>query len=78
MKDLSADQIQRLTTIIQHLTDLSLSEPESFGNLCTIRAAIDAAVTPGETTDNLMIVRLTKEQCAFLLALIDREIPEHA
>ena len=78
MKDLSVDQIQRLTTIMQHLTDLSLNETRSFGNLCGIRAIIDAAVTPGGTPNDLATLHLTKEQCGFLLGLIDREIREHA
>ncbi len=77
VKDLSVDQIQRLMTISQHLADLSLNERRSFGNLCAIRAIIDAAVTPGGTTDEVTL-RLTKEQCAFLLELVDREIREHA
>jgi hypothetical protein len=73
VEHLSVDQVQRLTTITQHLTDLSLKERRSFGHLCAIRAAIDAAVP----TDDLVTLRLTKEQSAFLLALIDREIREH-
>ena len=78
VKDLSVDQVQKLMTIAQHLTDLSLKDHRSFGNLCAIRAIVDAAVTAGGTTDDLMTVRLTKEQCTFLLALVDREIREHA
>jgi hypothetical protein len=78
VKDLSVDQVQKLMTVVQHLSDLSLKEHRSFGNLCAIRTTIDAAVTAGGTTDDLVTVRLTKEQCAFLLALIDREIREHA
>jgi len=77
-KNLSVDQIQRLVTITQQLTDLSLNENRSFGNLCALRAIIDAAITPGETADDLVALRLTKEQCAFLLALIDQEIRQHA
>jgi hypothetical protein len=77
MTDLSDDQIERLTTITHHLADLSLNEHASFGHLCAIRTTIDAAVTAG-TTGDLVTVGLTKEQCAFLLALIDREIREHA
>jgi hypothetical protein len=75
--DLSVDQIKRLTTVAQHLADLSLSEHESFGHLCAIRAAVNAATT-GATTDDLVTVGLTQEQCAFLLALIDQEIRQHA
>jgi hypothetical protein len=75
--DLSPDQVQKLTTIAQHLADLSLEDHRSFGNLCAIRATIDAAVTAG-TADDLVTVGLTKEQCTFLLALIDRAIREHA
>jgi hypothetical protein len=77
MTDLSDDQIERLTTITHHLANLSLNEHASFGHLCVVRTTIDAAVTAG-TTDDLVTVGLTKEQCAFLLALIDREIREHA
>jgi len=75
--DLSADQIQRLAAIMQHLTDLSLNESRSFANLCAMRAIIGAAVAPG-TPDDLVTLRLTREQCAFLLGLVDREIREHA
>jgi hypothetical protein len=78
VKDLSVDQVQRLMSIVQHLTDLSLNERRSFGNLCAIRATIDAAVTPGGSAEGLVTLRLTEEQCAFLLALIDREIRELA
>ena len=78
VKDLSVDQVQKLMTVVQHLSDLSLKEHRSFGNLCAIRTTIDAAITAGGTTDDLVAVGLTKEQCAFLLALIDREIREHA
>jgi hypothetical protein len=78
VKDLSVDQVQRLMSIVQHLTDLSLNERRSFGNLCAIRATIDAAVTPGGCAEGLVTLRLTEEQCAFLLALIDREIRELA
>jgi hypothetical protein len=79
VKDLSVDQIERLTAVTltavtRHLTDLSLNERRSFGHLCAMRAAIDAA----DTTDDFVTLRLTNEQCAFLLALIDREIREHA
>jgi hypothetical protein len=77
-KDLSNDQIQGLMNIIQHLTDLSLNERRSFGNLCAIRAIINAAVTADGATDDLVTLRLTKEQCAILLVLVDREIREHA
>jgi hypothetical protein len=76
MTDLSGDQIERLTTITHHLADLSLNEDASFGHLCAIRTTIDAAVTAA--TVDLVTVDLTKEQCTFLLALIDREIREHA
>ena len=78
VKDLSADQIQRMMTIMQHLTDLSLNERKSFSNLCAIRAAIDADVAAGGPTDDSVTLRLTKDQCAFLLALVDREIREQA
>jgi hypothetical protein len=74
--DLSADQMQKLMTIMQHLAGCSLDETKSFGQLCAIRSNIDAAVT-AETGD-FVTLRLTKEQCAFLLVLIDREIREHA
>jgi hypothetical protein len=78
VKDLSTAQIEGLMTITQRLADLSLNESRSFGNLCAIRAIIDAAVAPGGTTNDLMTLRLTKEQCVFLLALVDKEIREHA
>jgi hypothetical protein len=78
VNDLSGDQIQRLMTLTQHLADLSLSEHRSFNNLCAIRAMIGDAVTPGGTTDDLVTLRLTKEQCAFLLTLVDQEIRQHA
>jgi len=78
MTDLSDDQIERLTTFTHHLADLSLNEHASFGHLCAIRTTRDAAVTTCVTTDDLVTVGLTKEQCTFLLALIDREIREHA
>jgi hypothetical protein len=74
VEDLSVDQIQRLTIVTQRLTDLSLNERRSFGHLCAIRAAIGAV----DTTDDLVTLRLTKDQSAFLLALVDREIREHA
>jgi hypothetical protein len=76
VKDLSADQMQKLMNIMQHLTACGLDEITSFGQLCAIRSDIDAAVAAG--TGDLVTLRLTKEQCAFLLALIDREIREHA
>ena len=57
---------------------LEANERRSFGNLCDIRAAMDATVTPGGTTDDLVTLRLTREHCGFLLALLDREIREHA
>src|SRR5258707_15171580 len=78
VKDLSVDQNQKLMTITQRLADLGLKESRSFGNLCAIRAIIDDAVTPDGSTDDLVTLRLTKEQCAFLLALVDQEIREHA
>jgi hypothetical protein len=78
VQDLSDDQIQKLMTLTQHLADLSLSEHRSFNNLCAIRATIGDAVTPGGTTDDLVTLRLTKEQCAFLLTLVDQEIRQHA
>ncbi len=77
-KELSVEQIQGLMTIIERLADLSLYERRSFGNLCAIRAILDAAVTPHGTADDLVTLRLTQEQCAFLLALVDKEIREHA
>jgi hypothetical protein len=76
VRNLSADQMQKLMTIMQHLAECSLDEIKSFGQLCAIRSDIDAAVTAG--TGDFVTLRLTKEQCAFLLALIDREIREHA
>jgi hypothetical protein len=76
VKDLSGDQMEKLTTIMQRLAVFGLDEFKSFGQLCAIRADIDAAVTAG--TDDLVVLRLTKEQCAFLVTLIDRAIREHA
>jgi hypothetical protein len=78
VKDLSVDHVQKLMTVAQHLSDLILKECRSFGNLCAIRTTIDAAITAGGTTTDLVTVRLTQEQCAFLLALVDRGIREHA
>lgn len=78
VKELSADQIRKLTTITQHLADLHLHESRSFGNLCAIRATIDAAVAPVGSTNDLVTLRLTKEQCEFLLGLVDQEIREYA
>jgi hypothetical protein len=78
VKDLSVDQVQKLMTVVQHLSDLSLKEHRSFGNLCAIRATIDAAVTPDGGTDDLVTLRLTKEQCEFFIALVDQEIREQA
>jgi ferritin-like protein len=77
-KELSVEQIQGLMTIIERLAELSLDERRSFGHLCTIRAIIDAAVAPPGTPDDLVTLYLTREQCAFLLALVDKEIREHA
>jgi hypothetical protein len=76
MKGLSGDQMQKLMTTMQRLAEFSLDELKSFGSLCAIRSTIDAAITAA--TDDLVTLRLTKEQCAFLLALIDQEIREHA
>jgi hypothetical protein len=78
VKNLSADQIQGLLAITRRLAELSLNEHRSFGHLCAIRAIMDTAVTPAGTTDDLVTLRLTREQCAFLLALVDKEIREHA
>jgi hypothetical protein len=75
MQGLPADQTQRLMTIMQHLAARSLDELKSFGQLCAMRTDIDAAVT--SATDNFVTLCLTKEQCEFLLGLIDREIREH-
>jgi len=77
MNELSADQIRRFTTLAEHLTDLSFNEQRSFANLCMIRAVIDAALTADRAADNFVMLRLTKEQCAFLLKLVDQEIREH-
>jgi hypothetical protein len=73
---LSTDQIQRLMTMVERLAACSLDERRSFGQLCATRVDIEAAVTA--RTDNLVTLRLTREQCTFLLALIDREIREHS
>jgi hypothetical protein len=77
-KELSVEQIQGLMTVIERLAELSLDERRSFGNLCAIRAIIAAAVTHHGTAGNLVTLRLTHEQCTFLLALVDKEIREHA
>jgi ferritin-like protein len=77
-KELSVEQIQGLMTIIERLTDLSFNERRSFANLCAIRAIIDAAVALSGMADDLVTLRVSKEQCAFLLALVDKEIREHA
>ena len=77
-KELSVEQIQGLMTVIERLAELSLDERRSFGNLCAIRAIIAAAVTPHGPTDNVVTVRLTQDQCTFLLGLVDKEIREHA
>ena len=76
VNDLSADQMQKLMPMVERLAKCSLDERKSFGQLCATRVAIDAAVTAG--TDDLVTLRLTKEQCTFLLALIDRQIREHS
>lgn len=76
VNDLSADQMNKLTTIMQCLAECSFAELKSFGQLCAMRTDIDAAVA-AESRD-LVTLRLTKDRCAFLLALIDREIREHA
>ncbi len=76
VKDLSVDQMQKLVTIMQLLAECSLGETNSFGQLCAIRSNMGATVTAG--TGDFVTLRLTKEQYAFLLALIDREIREHA
>jgi hypothetical protein len=76
VRDLTADQMKKLTTIMQRLAVFGSDEFKSFGQLCAIRTVITAAVTAG--TDDLVVLRLTKEECAFLIALIDRAIREHA
>jgi len=76
VKDLTADQMKKLTTIMQRLAVFGSDEFKSFGQLCAIRTVITSAVNAG--TDDLVILRLTKEECAFLIALIDRAIREHA
>jgi hypothetical protein len=78
LKDLSVKQVQGLTALTQRLADLSFNEQRSFDNLCAVRPLIDAALTTGAATDDLVTLQLTKEQCAFLLALIDQGIREHA
>ncbi len=75
VNELSADQMQKLMPMVERLAECSLDEHRSFGQLCATRAAIDAAVTAG--TEDLVTLHLTKRQCTFLLALIDREIREH-
>jgi hypothetical protein len=77
-KALSTDQMQGLMIIIERLADVSLDQRRSFDNLCTIRAIIDAAANSPKTADDLVTLRLTEGQRAFLLALVDKEIREHA
>lgn len=74
--DLSAEQMQKLTAIVQSLSRFGSQEFESFGQLCGLRAEIDEAITAdgGE----FVSVRLEREQWQFLLAVIDRAIREHA
>lgn len=74
--DLSADQMQKLTAIVQSLSRFGSDEFESFGQLCALRADIDDAVTEG--AGDVVTVRLERQQWQFLLALIDRAIREHA
>jgi hypothetical protein len=76
VKDISAGQMEKLTTIMQRLAVFGSDEFKSFGQLCAVRTDLAAAVAAG--TDDLVMLRLTKEQCAFLIALIDRAIREHA
>lgn len=74
--DFSADEMQKLTAVMQRLAEFSFDEFKSFGHLCAIRADVDAALN--RRMDDLVILRLSREQCMFLLALIDRSIREHA
>jgi hypothetical protein len=77
-KEMSVEQLQGLMTVIERLADLSLSERRSFASLCAIRAIIDAAVALCGAANDLVTLRLSKEQCGFLLTLVDKEIREHA
>jgi hypothetical protein len=70
------DEMQKLTTIMQCLSEFSCEEFKSFGQLCAIRADIDTALAA--SLHELVILRMSKEDCVFLLALIDRSIREHA
>lgn len=74
--DLNADQMQKLTVIVQRLSAFGSDEFKSFGQLCALRADIDEAAA--EASGDTVTVRLSQEQCAFLLAVIDRAIREHA
>jgi len=74
--DLSTDQMQKLMAIVQRLSTFSSDEFDSFGQLCALRADIDEAVA-GSIGDAVTL-RLPRDQCAFLLQLIDRAIREHA
>ena len=76
VNDLSADQVQSLMPMVERLAECRLDERRSFRQLCATRVHIDAAVTAD--TEDPVTLRLTKEQCSFLLALIDREIREHS
>ena len=74
--DLSPDQMQQLTAVMQRLSAFGSEEFKSFGQLCALRADVDEALTHG--MNDPVMLRFSREQCTFLLALIDRAIREHA
>src|SRR5258708_17099256 len=71
VNDLSVDQVQKLMTVAQHLSDLSLEEHRSFGNLCAIRTTIDAAVTAGGN-DGRFSDRAADQRTVRIFACVDR------
>lgn len=74
--DLDAGEMRKLAMVVQRLSAFGSQEFESFGQLCALRAEVDEAVT--QNAGGTMALRLSREQCGFLLALIDRAIREHA
>ena len=74
--DLNLDEMQKLAMVVQRLSAFGSQEFESFSQLCALRAEVDDAVNDAAGAD--VRLRLSNEQCAFLLALIDRAIRDHA
>lgn len=75
-KGISEDQMQNVMKTLHRLAEFSLDEFKSFNNLCAVRSVIKGAAAAA--ADDLVTLRLTQEQCAFLLALIDQGIRENA